>query len=284
MPPNHLKNHVLHLSVLAPLSLFLSGCVPLSEDILKDLGQPSVHAVESPYEGLGPGHKSYESAHFLTKAYTSEISVAYSVVCEEAYGRVMNDLGLYSFAPAKPYNIVVYKDAEEYRKKTGQPEWSGGLSYGNAILVYESQGASGTLAHEMTHLIFNEFMGPAGRDSLKWINEGIAVYEETRASALSKAEYSRRLASLVVPNPIPFSQMINLAPQGEQAGVVERWYAQAASVVSFMINQGGTLGFSIFISRLKAGLSPDDAAGAAFPGLWNNLDAVEKAWLLHIKS
>jgi hypothetical protein len=252
--------------------------------MLADISAPATQATEPPYTGLAPGSKTYESAHFLVKAYSSETAVSYSVICEESYNRVMGDVGLYSFAPAKPYNIVVYKDADEYIKKTGQPNWSGGISYGNAILVYESQGAAAILAHEMTHLIFNEFMGLAGSGDFKWINEGLAVYEETRASVSSKTAYSRRVASLVEPNPIPFSQMINLAPQGEQTAAVEQWYAQAGSVVAFMINEGGSLGFSIFITRLKSGSTPDAAAAEAFRGLWKDIGEIEKAWLLSAKS
>ncbi|HBB68148.1 MAG: hypothetical protein A2X28_05795 [Elusimicrobia bacterium GWA2_56_46] len=262
---------------------FLGGCVPVPEGALKDLA-PAAQANEPPYKGLGPGHKTYESAHFLVKAYATETAVAHSVVCEETYNRIMNDIGLYSFAPVKPYNVVVYKNADEYLAQTGQPRWSGGVAYGNAILIYESESSAAVLAHEMTHLIFNEFMGLANSAEFKWVNEGVAVHEETRASPVSRNFYRERVSALVTPNPIPFSQMINLAPQGEQIAGVERWYAQAGSVISFMIRDGGSLGFSIFISRLKAGDTSDAAAAQAFPGLWNNMGDIEKAWLLSVKS
>jgi hypothetical protein len=87
--------------------------------------------------------------------------------------------------------------------------------------------------------------------------------------------------------------MLALAPQSvaddmaargpESNALIERWYAQVGSLASFMINQGGTLGFSIFIGRLKAGDTADAAIGAAFPGLWRNMGDLERAWLLHIK-
>jgi hypothetical protein len=288
------------MKCLCALSLcfLLYGCVPMPEEALKDMS-PLSQANDSPYAELDPGYKNYESAHFLVKAYTTEIAVAHSVVCEQSYSRVMGDLGLYSFAPAKPYNVVVYRDAGEFVKKTGQPRWAGGVAYGNAILVYESEGSAAILAHEMTHLIFNEFMGLNNSADSRWVNEGVAVYEENRASAASRAAYSRRLIALVAPNPIPFSQFINLAPQSisDDAAVresgatpasgtnaaIERWYAQAGSVAAFMLKEGGTLGFSIFISRLKAGDTPDAAVGAAFPGLWRNMSEIERAWLLFIK-
>ena len=101
----------------------LNGCVPMPEGALQEMAPPA-RADEPPYTGLGPGAKDYETAHFLVKAYFTDVAVAYSVVCEQSYGRIMSDLGLYSFAPAKPYNIVVYRDAGEFLMKTGQPRWS----------------------------------------------------------------------------------------------------------------------------------------------------------------
>jgi len=284
------------LLALPVFCLAAAGCVPMPEEALREMAPPA-QANEAPYAGLEPGAKDYETAHFMVKAYSNDVAVAYSVLCEQAYSRIMNDLGLYSFAPARPYNIVVYKDHEEYARKTGQPRWSGGMAYGNAILVYESEGAGAVLAHEMTHLVFNEFMGLRNSADFKWINEGIAVYEEGRASAVSRAAYHRRLVELVVPNPIPFSQFVNMPPPGfsEEAGgqaaaedpaanaSVERWYAQAGSAASFMINEGGTLGFSLFIARLKAGDPADAAVSSAFSGLWRNLADMERAWLLHIR-
>ncbi|MBI4801777.1 MAG: hypothetical protein HY796_04545 [Elusimicrobia bacterium] len=278
-----MQKNYFYPAILLFMGLSLCSCVPVSQEMLKGMAPPA-QAVEAPYKGLEPGYKTYETAHFLIKAYSTETAVSYSVICEGDYRRLMNDLGLYSFAPAKPYNVVVYKDLEEFMGKTGQPKWSGGVAYGNAILIYESEGSAAVLSHEMTHLIFNEFLGLANSNSLKWLNEGLAVYEETQGYWQSKADYSRRLSSLVVGNPIPFLQMINLAPQGERDAVVERWYAQCGSVAAFLIKEGGTLGFSIFLSRIRDGATVDAAAAEAFTVLGKNLAEIEKAWLLYIKS
>ena len=51
-----------------------------------------------------------------------------------------------------------------------------------------------------------------------------------------------------------------------------------------MIKEGSTLGFSIFITRLKAGATMDSAVGEAYPGLWKNLRDVERGWLLYNSS
>lgn len=266
---------------LAAALLCCAGCVPVPDGYLPK--EPQGRALEAPAQPLDPGHKTEESAHFRLSAYSSDGAARYSALCEQNYGRIMQDLGIYSFVPARPYNVLVYRDAAEYRAKTGQPEWSGGAAYGNALLLYESPGLGGTMAHEMTHLVFGEFMGLAQAAQLRWLNEGAAVYEESRASQESSAFYAQKVRETVVPNPIPFSQFVNLAPQGETLQNVDRWYAQAGSVVGFMIRKGGSFNFSLFLGRLRDGASVDESLRSAYPGGWKSLDDVERSWLAEVK-
>lgn len=229
---------------------------------------------------LDPGAKTVETAHFKVQAYGSEAAAAHAAACETHYARIMQDLGLYSFVPARPYNVTVYRDAAEYRAKTGMPEWSGGAAHGNALLLYEGDGLPAVTAHEMTHLVFNEFMGLSQDPSLRWLNEGVAVYQESRSNPASAAYYDGLVKTLVTPNPIPFSQMVNLAPQTESRAGVERWYAQAGSVAAFIIRQGGAFNFSLFLGRLKGGADTDRALAETYTGVWRSLADVEKAWQL----
>jgi hypothetical protein len=268
---------------LLPLLLLLCcACVDLPTGG-EGAPEASLAPVASPFKGLDPGYKSEETAHFALDAYSSSGAALYASLCEENYSRIMQDLGLYSFVPARPYNVVVYRDAAEYHAKTGQPDWSGGATYGNALLLFEGEGVKATLGHEMTHLIFNEFMGLAQAAQLRWLNEGVAVYEETRANQASSAYYTARLADSLSDNPIPFSQMINLAPQDDAHRGVDRWYAQVGSVAGFMIRQGGSFNFSLFLGRLRDGGAMDKAIEATYPGMWTKLADVEKGWLLEVR-
>lgn len=265
--------------LLVPL-LCCAACVDV-----QTAGEPAAERqpVESPYKGLDPGYKSQETAHFVVQAYTSAGAAHYSALCEENYTRIMQDLGLYSFVPARPYNVVVYRDAAEFHAKTGQPEWSGGAAYGNALLLFEGDGLGATMAHEMTHLVFNEFMGLSQAAQLRWLNEGVAVYEETRSDQVSAAAYAGRVSGTVAQNPIPFSQMTNLAPQNESQRNVDRWYAQVGSVVGFLVRQGGSFSFSLFLGRLRDGASVDKALDDTYNGLWKKLPDLEKAWRLEVQ-
>ena len=256
-------------AVLCALALGLGGCVPVDEAALPKAAVSQ--ALEAPYTGLDPGYKTSESLHFIVKAYSSETAARYGALCEEDYQRIMRDLGIYSFVPSKPYNIVIYRDSAEYHLKTLQPDWSGGITRGNAILVYESDGAAGILAHEMTHLVFNEFMGLSSSAEVRWLNEGVAVYEQMRADYRSGAFYDEKISTDIALNPIPFSQLMNLVPQGQKDAAVERWYAEVGSVTAFMLRQGGSLSFSYFLNRIKDGSGLDAAVGASFGGLWKDM-------------
>lgn len=270
---------------LIPLLLLCSlcACVDLPSGAVPGADN-TVAPVQSPFKGLDPGYKTEETAHFKVEAYTSEEASLYAQECEQDYTRIMQDLGLYSFVPAEPYNVVMYKDSAEYHAKTGQPDWSGGATYGNALLLYESPALTPIMAHEMTHLIFNDFMGISQAAQLRWLNEGVAVYEETRADPSDAAQYQARVNTTVAPNPIPFSQMVNLAPQDESQQNVDRWYAQVGSVVGFLIRQGGSFNFSIFLTKLRSGESVDAAISETYGTMWHSLADVEKAWKLNIQS
>lgn len=277
-----MKKLTVYLFLAVPFLLSLSACVDIPAGGLP--ADAVTQPVESPFKGLDPGYKTEETAHFSVQAYTTEGASRNAAVCEQDYARIMQDLGLYSFVPAHPYNVVVYRDAAEYHTKTSQPDWSGGATYGNALLLFESNSSSATASHEMTHLVFNDFMGLSQAAALRWLNEGVAVYEESRANQVSAAYYSSTVKDSVASNPIPFSQMVNLAPQSESRAGVERWYAQVGSVAGFMIKQGGSFSFSLFLGRLRDGASVDKAIEDTYHGIWKNLAEVEKAWQLDVKS
>ncbi len=274
--------------LIPPLLLCLCACVDVPKDAL-----PGAAAVPQPTEltdqGLDPGYKTEETAHFRVDAYGPEATVRYAALCEDNYTRIMQDLGLYSFAPARPYNVIIYKDLAELHAKvrlaSGEslPDWSGGLAKGNSLLLVEGSGLNATMAHEMTHLIYADFMGLSAAARMTWLNEGLAVYEQTRADTVSAGIYNSRVNTTVAPNPIPFTQMVNLAPLDEHNMDVDRWYAQVGSVVGFMIRQGGSFNFSIFLTKLRSGADVDKALAETYGGMWSKLSDVEKVWKVEIQ-
>lgn len=258
----------MRIAPAALLALLLSGCVPLEPGSL-----PERPGFSRPAFGdLDPGAKTVASLHFEVRAYGSDQARAVSDMAERSYERIMRDTGLYSFMPKGLYLLVVYAGQEEFARKTGMPVWSAGAASGNSIYSFEGRQLPGILSHEMTHLIFNEYMGRQSPEQ-RWVNEGLAVYEEYQAfSARPPAMPPGR-------RPIPFVQMISMAPLGEERSTVDAWYAQVSGVVNFMIERGGRIGFGQFLASLKDGRSADDAVRSGFPGVWGGFAALESAWL-----
>ena len=192
----------------------------------------------------------------------------------------MVDTNLSSFKPMGGlYKLVIYANTEEYRRKTSQPDWSGGVSVGNTIYSYEGSFLERTIAHEMTHLIFFEYMGRANENQ-RWINEGLAVYEESKANQPASGGVAPPLPPWPFGwQPMTMESMITMVPASERERTVNAWYAQALSMVRFMIERGGRIGFAQFLSDLKQSLSFDKALADAFSGTWSSLSDFYTAWV-----
>lgn len=245
------------------------GCVALPPSPAGPGAAPGAPA-RLDFPGLDPGAKRLAGLRFEVHAYSSDRASAVSELAERLYERIMTDTGLYSFLPGRQYPLVVYGTREEYLAKTGLPPWSGGAAVGGAIYAYDGPHLPGVLAHEMTHLVFHEYMGRSRRDLL-WLNEGLAVYEEQEAAP---GEAPPRFSGV----PIPFQEMVRIQPLSEQERSVSVWYQQAAAVVRYLIERGGHIGFSQLLRELRDGRSLDDALRTGFPGRFKGFADLEETW------
>jgi hypothetical protein len=265
-------------AALALCAALLCSCVPYEGVQPDDGGRRSYTEIGQVFPKLDPGANELQSLHFLVKAYGVSQVRTYSDVAEAAYTRIMTDTGLYSFRPRNLYRIVVYGTQDEYRKKTGQPEWSGGVAVGNAIYTYASPALEGVLSHEMTHLIWFEYMGRVTQEH-RWVNEGLAVYQEAKARGeKGQTDMFSVLRGNLRAQPLGMDSMIRLVPATERAYEVSLWYAQAESMVRFMVERGGRIGFSSFLESLRHGKTFDQAVATGFPGQWTSLADFEAQW------
>jgi len=260
----------------AALLALAGGCVdiPVQEESGRDRGQ----AVRLPGMRLDPGAKEARTLHFIVQAYGQDRVDYYARAVEDLYSQIMRDTGLYSFVPRDPYEILVFADRREYLVKTGMPQWSGGATFGNAIAVYDYSGAQSVLAHEMLHLIFNEYIGRPDQ-SLTWINEGLAVRTQLRAMTGPEAQaYRHRQAEVLESRSIPFSRMTSFVPLDGQDSLVSDWYMQVESVVSYMLDQEGAISFSKFAGELRSSADVNVALARAYPSAFPSLSVLERKW------
>jgi len=247
--------------------------VPVSEQ-----GGTAAEAVRVTGVDLAPGAREKTSLHFTVKAYSQNDLDTVSDFAESQYETIMRVTGLYSFMPSTPYQIVIFASHEEYIEKTKQPEWSGGITVGNAILTYNSESMKSVLAHEMTHLVFNEYLGRSDMN-LVWLNEGLAVHIQIGTYPEENQKmYAQAVAKELAANPLPFDKMLSFVPLRDGGDTVDKWYKQVGSVVSFMLEKGGHVGFSMLLRELKNGSDINSALASAYPGKWDNTAKLEQAW------
>ncbi|MEK7388886.1 MAG: hypothetical protein AAB036_04245 [Elusimicrobiota bacterium] len=260
-------------------ALVAGACVPYPGELPDDgRGRSYPGLVEGVYPGLEAGAQETSSLHFAVKAYGLDTVRDVADMAEGAYTRIMADTGLYSFKPRGLYQLVVYGTQDEYRKKTGQPEWSGGVAVGNALYTYISPRLEAVVSHEMAHLIWFEYMGRVNAEH-RWVNEGLAVYQENKAmGSRGKGDIFSVLRGALRSQPLTMDQMRHLVPATERAYEVSNWYAQAESMVRFMIERGGRIGFSQFLAALRYDKNFDQAVAEGFPGQWRTLADLELDW------
>ena len=257
--------------------------------------------------------KYYESLHFKVSAYSYENAIEVSKISEEIYNRIMQDLNLLSFRPKNPYPIIVYQDQEEYHRSTGYPGWSGGATVSiplgsllpaereslprSIILTYETILSPAILSHEITHLVFNEFMEFSTREDSSrffWINEGLATYEENQTyQDWEQNEFAAITQRLVKENIISLDRVMSFYPVYENQKIlgeysyknktwrfsnIDIWYWQVSRLCGFMIERKGKYNFSVLLQALKSGKEFQEALVEAYIGQWRNLQDLEREW------
>lgn len=254
---------------------FWSGCVRL--DMLPPTPgvQPTTAQV---FADIDPGETSLATLHFTVRGYTDKEIRPISTLAEDLYNKIGNDTGLYSFLASGSYALVVYRDREEYLQKTHQPNWSHAVTAGTSIYIYPGPDLDPVLAHELTHVVFNSFMGEKAA-SLRWLNEGLAMFEEaSKMPESERAVYQTALQNQLRQEKLPFSQMVFFKPATEETRRIDKWYYQVESVVDFLLKEGSSLVFANMLTALRSGADIDRALQDNYPGKFRNLADLETAW------
>jgi hypothetical protein len=179
--------------------------------------------------------------------------------------------------------IFIAKDKEDYLRKYGCPSWSDAcVNYTTKMIyTYPNQAHfSSILAHELTHIIFREYVG-GGRLPL-WLEEGIAVYIDDKYGKRN-ASFSLNLVRKAIENKtyIPFvnlnyitTALLNKQPKN----YVNLFYAESFSIVAFLIEKGSRDNFFNLLYFLRNGNNINDALKKSFISI-KNMDDFEKQWI-----
>ena len=175
--------------------------------------------------------------------------------------------------------IYIHPTEDAFQKATGREAWTKGVAYYDEkkIVTYEwSEGfMDALLPHEMTHLVFRDFVGFKGEVPL-WLDEGVAQWEEHRKRAIA-----REVALFLVKNAkhYPLEDLTRADVRGSQdEDAVRYFYMQSVSLVDFMIRRHGAQSFTVFCRGLKDGKTLDAALKSAYPNSIGDLKELEEKW------
>ncbi len=128
-----------------------------------------------------------------------------------------------------------------------------------------------TVAHELTHLVFNQAIMNPYHEPPRWLNEGIAVYLSEGYSGQWQAEMSSAVANKQV---IPLDGLAGLFPSPTDEFYLA--YGESVSAVNYFIQTYGDKKLWALVDSYSQGLSDNDAFTQAI-GI--GVDAFNAQWM-----
>ena len=203
---------------------------------------------------------------------------------EHSYTKIAGDLGYARYSDFWQWDnrvkIYVHPTKESFQKMTGQPDWSDGMASYLDKSIHTIEGTenflSGILPHEITHLIFRDFVGLKSHVPL-WLDEGVAQWEEEekRALALQWMPSLARKAMLFSVHQLTAKDI----RQETDTEKVHIFYLEAISLVDYLITTYGSGRFTDFCRELRDGKDFEDSLHRAYAPSLQNLDDLENKWL-----
>ncbi|MFA6093534.1 MAG: hypothetical protein WCU88_11960 [Elusimicrobiota bacterium] len=203
---------------------------------------------------------------------------------ERIHNRLRMDLAM--FAPwmaRERVKIRIYASQKAYLgAEFRPPTWSNGIALRDErlVAVYEQKDPSealGILTHELTHLFFESYWGAKTTPPPSWINEGLALLEETRSSEKERSRWESALPRLRESS-WPLEKFFAIVPAQDlrRQGQAEIWYLQAYSLISFLYQGHSRLQFFNFCGQLRDGRSLEQALWTVYR--YSSVQALDDQW------
>ncbi len=230
--------------------------------------------------------KESRSSHFLIYYNQAPEDFVKNVAlsAEEEYETIAQNLGFTRYEGwtwDQRAQIYIYDDQEHYMGARNI-SWSHGMALVKEKVIRTFPTAAGffdsILPHELGHIIFREFVGYKSKIPL-WLDEGVAMYQEKAKRWGANKLVTKALADGKFLPLKELSQII-LSDNSDQA-TVELFYAEAASIVYFMMTELGDYRFVNFCRQLKEGCRLDDAIHRAY-ARFENMNDLNDAWVKYL--
>jgi hypothetical protein len=238
-------------------------------------------SVPLPDPPIPPGFQKTVTRHFNVYAEQYEASDRFLELLENLHGNLMLDLAPFSpWASNQKVSVFLFKNQDTYRRVTGRPAWSGGASSvpKRKVYVYESEELPGILAHELTHIYFDSFFLEGTNDPL-WLSEGMATLVQVERGLSAPNWLKENLALLEAGGGLPMETFMGVkTTSGWSDEKVRLWYAQAYSVVRYLIRTQYRSSYYKFASYLRDGRPVPESLYRAYGAPYTRVRALEIAW------
>lgn len=206
---------------------------------------------------------------------------------ETYYRKIASELGYQRYSGFWTWDnrvkIYIHPDRPSFLAATNQPKWSQGVANYTKKEISSYAWSEGfldaLLPHEMTHLIFRDYVGFKGEVPL-WLDEGVAQWMEPR-----KREAVKRVIKQLSDQGklLSLNQMMTLdIRQSNDSELVRIYYIQAVSLVSFLVTKYSAARFTNFCRQLRDGKSIVKSLTFAYPVSIRSIEEFQKKWLKHI--
>ena len=178
--------------------------------------------------------------------------------------------------------IYIYRNHGEFLKATGKNPWIHGTAFYNKKEIISYKWGQGflevLLPHELCHLIFRDFVGFKGEVPL-WLDEGVAEWEE---AGKRKGAVETVKALIAQKEYIPLKELMRVGSDSEKDPVQSaKLYAQAATLVGYLMETYGSSSFGSFCRELRDGKSVGEALAFVYTDSIQDVETLEKKWLQH---
>jgi hypothetical protein len=235
-----------------------------------------------------PGWQEHRTRHFFIyyKKAPTDFIKSIEKEAEGYYEEITRNLGFtryHGWTYDDRAKIYIYDDQEDYVNSGKQAGWSHGVANAQTKTIRTFPSAHGffdsILPHELGHIIFREFIGFVTPLPL-WLDEGVAMYQEKAKRWGADADVKKALAGGTF---ISLEELTRMSLYADtDKATIELYYAEAASIVAFLIRELGEYRFVRFCKNLQDGEPFLEAICKAF-NRFENLKQLNDHWVRYLQ-
>lgn len=180
--------------------------------------------------------------------------------------------------------LMMFRTKESYSNYTSRPSWSVASTDVSAqsIFILENSNFKTNFIHELTHIYFDGFFLP--KEPPLWMSEGFAVYIQTQNQKQKEKQWLKPfLKKFSEGKYIAFDEFINAEDlQNYSKDDVLLWYAQAYSVIDYLLTSKTRDEFYQFCNNIKSGMPISRSLYRAYGMPFNKVSSLEYAWQSYV--